>query len=245
MRRLEIRTVAALLVAALCLALTLAAGNARLAGGVDGQVAVSAQAPATQLAGVELRSGDASGRLAALEGAQDEVEPGEELQLIARESSTRVDAVVIALWSIAVVMTVLLALFVWHTSPRRRLRLARSRSAMLEAEAASGDDPEPPSPESAVSGASSDWSEPGLVGGDSGSVGEETPGADADVWSEPGLVGGGDSGSVGEETPGADADVWSEPGTAVVGEPDPVAAETADVAAEPDPAVEDSGDGRV
>ena len=226
----------------------LAAGNARLAGGVDGQAAVNAQAPASQPTGVEARSGDASGRLAALEGAQDEVEPGEERQLIARESSTRVDAVVIALWSIAGAMTLLLALFIWHTSPRRRLRLARSRSAMLEAEAASGDDHDPPSPGSGatVGAAPSDGSEPGVAGGgDSGSVGEQTPGADADVWSDPGLVGGGDVGSVGEQTPGADADVWSEPDVAVVDDPDPVAAETAGVAAEPDPAAEDSGDGRV
>ena len=45
-------------------------------------------------------------------------------RLVGRESSARVDAVVIALWSIAVGMTVMLGIFLWHTSPRRRLRLA-------------------------------------------------------------------------------------------------------------------------
>ena len=45
-------------------------------------------------------------------------------RLVDRESSSRIDAVVIALWTIAGVMTVLLGLFLWHTSPRRRLRLA-------------------------------------------------------------------------------------------------------------------------
>ena len=38
---------------------------------------------------------------------------------------------VIALWSIAAGMTVMLVLFLWHTSPRRRLRLARRRSMQL------------------------------------------------------------------------------------------------------------------
>ena len=56
-------------------------------------------------------------------------------RLVGRESRERVDAVVIALWTIAVVMTVLLAVFLWHTSPRRRQRLADSRSAELSEEA--------------------------------------------------------------------------------------------------------------
>ena len=56
-------------------------------------------------------------------------------RLVDRESSERIDAVVIALWTIAGVMTVLLGLFLWHTSPRRRLRLARSGSAGLSDEA--------------------------------------------------------------------------------------------------------------
>ena len=54
-----------------------------------------------------------------------------EPRLVGRESSERVDGVVIALWSIAAGMTVMLVLFLWHTSPRRRLRLARRRSTQL------------------------------------------------------------------------------------------------------------------
>ena len=65
--------------------------------------------------------------------AQSEVEPdpgsGSDRRLVDRASSERVDAVVIALWTIAGVMTVLLGLFLWHTSPRRRLRLAGGGSA--------------------------------------------------------------------------------------------------------------------
>ena len=56
-------------------------------------------------------------------------------RLVDRESSERVDAVVIALWTIAVAMTVLLAIFLWHTSPRRRMRLAGNGSAELSEEA--------------------------------------------------------------------------------------------------------------
>ena len=67
---------------------------------------------------------------------------GSDRRLVDRESSERIDAVVIALWTIAAVMTVLLGLFLWHTSPRRRIRLAASPSAEssevseLDAEAA-------------------------------------------------------------------------------------------------------------
>lgn len=53
---------------------------------------------------------------------------GTERRLVERQSSERVDGVVIALFSIAGVMSVMLAVFLWHTSPRRRLRLARARS---------------------------------------------------------------------------------------------------------------------
>jgi len=56
--------------------------------------------------------------------AQSDVEADPERRLVDRASSERIDAVVIALWTIAGVMTVLLGLFLWHTSPRRRLRLA-------------------------------------------------------------------------------------------------------------------------
>ena len=59
-------------------------------------------------------------------------------RLVDRESSARIDAVVIALWTIAGVMTVLLGLFLWHTSPRRRLRLAGGGSAGLSGEAEGG-----------------------------------------------------------------------------------------------------------
>ena len=81
-------------------------------------------------------------------------EGGTDRRLVGRESSERVDAIVIALWSIAAGMTVMLGIFVWHTSPRRRLRLARRRSTEryeadgeeseepAEGEAA-GEDPEP------------------------------------------------------------------------------------------------------
>ena len=53
-----------------------------------------------------------------------DTEPVADRRLVGRESGERVDAVVIALWTIAAVMTVLLGIFLWHTSPRRRARLA-------------------------------------------------------------------------------------------------------------------------
>jgi hypothetical protein len=62
-------------------------------------------------------------------------------RLVDRESSERIDAVVIALWTIAGVMTVLLGFFLWHTSPRRRLRLAGGGSAGLSGEAVVGVEP--------------------------------------------------------------------------------------------------------
>ncbi len=82
-------------------------------------------------------SADQPGSLGMVSTAQSEVEtnPETEPRLVGRESSSRVDAVVISLWSIAAGMTVMLGLFLWHTSPRRRLRLARRRSTeMYEAE---------------------------------------------------------------------------------------------------------------
>ena len=69
-------------------------------------------------------------KLAQTDGGTDS-EPNADRRLVDRESSERVDAVVIALWSLAAVMTVMLGLFLWHTSPRRRLRLARYRSTQL------------------------------------------------------------------------------------------------------------------
>lgn len=71
-------------------------------------------------------------------GSDQESDSG--LRLIDRQSTTRVDAVVIALWSIAAGMTLMLAAFLWHTSPRRRLRLARTREALLAEQSA---EPEP------------------------------------------------------------------------------------------------------
>ena len=68
-----------------------------------------------------------------------DADSGPDRRLVGRESGERVDAVVIALWTIAGVMTVLLGIFLWHTSPRRRLRLAGA-SAELFDEAA--EDPE-------------------------------------------------------------------------------------------------------
>ena len=77
-------------------------------------------------------SADQSGSLGLVSTAQSDVEAdpedGTDRRLVGRESSERVDAIVIALWSIAAGMTVMLGIFLWHTSPRRRLRLARRRS---------------------------------------------------------------------------------------------------------------------
>ena len=77
--------------------------------------------------------------------AQSEVDAdpdsGSDRRLVDRESSERVDAVVIALWTIAGAMTVMLGIFLWHTSPRRRLRLAASHSAALSEEAEGGAEP--------------------------------------------------------------------------------------------------------
>ena len=75
------------------------------------------------------------GALGVVSTAQSDVETdledGTDRRLVGRESSERVDAIVIALWSIAAGMTVMLGIFLWHTSPRRRLRLARRRSTEL------------------------------------------------------------------------------------------------------------------
>ena len=78
---------------------------------------------------------DQSGSLGVVSTAQSDAqgdpEDGTDRRLVGRESSERVDAIVIALWSIAAGMTVMLGIFLWHTSPRRRLRLARRRSTQL------------------------------------------------------------------------------------------------------------------
>ena len=68
-----------------------------------------------------------------------DTEPATDRRLVERESGERVDAVVIALWTIAGVMTVLLGIFLWHTSPRRRLRLAGASTELFDnAEGAAG-----------------------------------------------------------------------------------------------------------
>ena len=61
-----------------------------------------------------------------------DTEPGTDRRLVGRQSGERVDAVVIALWTIAAVMTVLLGIFLWHTSPRRRLRLAGPSAELFD-----------------------------------------------------------------------------------------------------------------
>lgn len=80
-------------------------------------------------------SAEVSSSLGAVSTAQSDTEispeSDTERRLVGRESSERVDGVVVALWSIAAGMTVMLVLFLWHTSPRRRLRLARRRSTQL------------------------------------------------------------------------------------------------------------------
>ena len=86
------------------------------------------------------------GALGVVSTAQSDVETdledGTDRRLVGRESSERVDAIVIALWSIAAGMTVMLGIFLWHTSPRRRLRLARRRSTELyEAEGEESEEP--------------------------------------------------------------------------------------------------------
>ena len=91
-------------------------------------------------------SADQSGALGVVSTAQSDVDTDPEddtdRRLVGRESSERVDAVVIALWSIAAGMTVMLGIFLWHTSPRRRLRLARRRTTQLyEAEGEESGEP--------------------------------------------------------------------------------------------------------
>lgn len=72
----------------------------------------------------------ASAQINAFQGepSQSDQAPSVDRRLVERESDQRVDAVVIALWAIAATMTVLLVVFLWHTSPRRRIRLAAARS---------------------------------------------------------------------------------------------------------------------
>ena len=97
-------------------------------------------------------SADQSGALGLVSTAQSDAETdpedGTDRRLVGRESSERVDAIVIALWSIAAGMTVMLGIFLWHTSPRRRLRLARRRSTELYK--AEGEESERPAEDESV-----------------------------------------------------------------------------------------------
>ena len=97
-----------------------------------GTQSAAAQTETPSAAVVEVSdAAGASGLVVAQSELETDEEPGTTRRLVGRESSTRVDSFVVALWSIAVGMTVMLGLFLWHTSPRRRLRLARTRSAQL------------------------------------------------------------------------------------------------------------------
>ena len=96
--------------------------------------ALSAAAPASAAddRNETVVSAGQSDALRVVSTAQSEVDTdpdsGSDRRLVDRESSEQVDVVVIALWTIAAVMTVMLVIFLWHTSPRRRLRLAGNGS---------------------------------------------------------------------------------------------------------------------
>ena len=134
----------------------------------------------------------------AQEGGSDE-DSDTGLRLIDRQSTTRVDAVVIALWSIAAGMTVMLAVFLWHTSPRRRLRLARTRSAHLAEEA--GEDAEDLEAEEAEEAEGDE--------DDSEAEGDDEPGEDAEDGEEA-VVGEAE----GDDEPDEDAEAGEESGDA-------------------------------
>ena len=108
---------APLLAVALCL---LAAGPASAADGGDELVVSVDQSDSLGLV-----------KTAQSDGGTD-ADSGPDRRLVGRESGERVDAVVIALWTIAGVMTVLLGVFLWHTSPRRRLRLAGPSAELFD-----------------------------------------------------------------------------------------------------------------
>ena len=129
------RNLPALVATTLCIAMALplalpgntAAQNPSAAGGSGAGVPSSAGGSGVE----ELSAAGESGAEEPTVAQGDEVTDlgeGTERRLVERQSSERVDGVVIALFSIAGVMSVMLAVFLWHTSPRRRLRLARARS---------------------------------------------------------------------------------------------------------------------
>ena len=117
---------------AVTLCLLLAAGPAWAADD-GGEVVISVGQP-DSLGVVSTAQSDSLGVVstAQSDGGTD-TEPGTDRRLVGRESGERVDAVVIALWTIAGVMTVLLGIFLWHTSPRRRLRLAAASAELFDA----------------------------------------------------------------------------------------------------------------
>ena len=87
---------------------------------------------------------------------------GPERRLVGRDSSESVDAVFFALMSIAAGLSVMLVIFVWHTSPRRRLRLSREL-AWRGSDTPVGAGKEPVAAESGQAGAST-----GDPGGETG-----------------------------------------------------------------------------
>ena len=93
----------------------------------------------------------------------DESDPlGPERRLVGRDSSERVDAVFFALMAIAACLSAMLVIFVWHTSPRRRLRLSRDL-ACRGRDTPAGAGREPVAAESGQAGAST-----GDPGGETG-----------------------------------------------------------------------------
>ena len=81
---------------------------------------------------ISVGQSDSLGVVSTAQSDGTDTEPGPDRRLVGRESGERVDAVVIALWTIAGVMTVLLGIFLWHTSPRRRLRLAGGSTELFD-----------------------------------------------------------------------------------------------------------------
>ena len=125
MRRSRSRDIAALAATMVCLALALPLTLPGIAAAQDpSEVGGSG-------VGVPSAAGDST---VAQSDEETDLSEGTERRLVERQSSERVDGVVIALFAIAGGMSVILAVFLWHTSPRRRLRLARARSQARDPE---------------------------------------------------------------------------------------------------------------
>jgi len=99
------------------------------------------------------QGGVAQGGVAQIDVAQGEVAQGDggtgvnegtERRTVQRQTISRVDGVVIALYSIAGVLAVMLGVFIWHTSPRRRFRLARERAGAFNGDGSPGPPVTPP-----------------------------------------------------------------------------------------------------